>query len=196
MEISKNFPQKKDPISVAVRADQELFTKLEKPFIKAIQNSLDKKLYSEAFLLSWGFVEQILLPSLIRLVAHRLKLTKLPKIDENTHFAQLLNYYYFLTHDVDLYEKLSKANSMRNKIVHRLDEEKLRNLNSETKAAANYTLIQVSLSIASRLRGDVTVPVLELYSKGWNDFRKKLLDHLEDLEKKYKIEGHFRKKSG
>ena len=71
---------------------------------KKVGNRIKKTKGIEGFLLSWAFIEQLTLPSLIKLIAHKLKFKELPNLEGIKTF-QLIQIYYFLSHDYELYKR-------------------------------------------------------------------------------------------
>ena len=95
---------KRIELSDLVKKDFELFNQVFDPALKQIWVAIDNKNYLVSFLLSWALIEQIILPNLIRLIAHRLKIKELPDI-KKLNTSQLISDYYFLSQDKKLYKK-------------------------------------------------------------------------------------------
>lgn len=137
------------------------------------------------FLLAWSELEQLLLPSLIRQIAYKLKLKDIPNLSEKTSMSQLINYYYFISHDFDLYNKLKKGNKNRNDFVHNFMENHINNdVDKKIKEFYLYTISELLIPILKRLKDDIEIPVLTLYSKGWNDFRENRIKYLKGEKEK------------
>ncbi len=119
----------------------------------------------EKFITSWAFIEQITLPSLIRLIFCRLQLSNIPNMDDMTT-SQLISCYYFISHDYNLYKDLVVANKMRNKIVHKVylgdPDDKMK---ADLKENTNFILKSIFIPILERLTGKTSIPVLTLYGK-------------------------------
>lgn len=182
LNLNTKLPPAKNPLEIAIKEDLKRFDEIYSPLNNILKEAVDKKAYIESFLICWTFIEQVLLPSLIRQVCHRLKFKKIPKLDERTQLANLINIYYFLSHDLTLYENLLKANSLRKEIIHRLENSHdVSSLGERAKKATKYALMNVTPLLLDRLSGKTTVPVLAIYSKGWNDFRKEFLEIIDSL---------------
>ncbi|MCE9642756.1 MAG: hypothetical protein K8Q97_00365 [Candidatus Andersenbacteria bacterium] len=191
MNYKKQVPIEKSPLQILVTEDFKKFEKLVGPVMEQINKSVKRRAYTESLLLSWAFVEQIMLPSLIRQVAHRLSFKNVPKIDERVQAYQLISFYLFLTHDSQLYTKLLYANKLRREIVHGLQtSDDVYNLNKRARKATKYIVDEILGLFMDRLSGKVAVPVLALYSNGWNDCREETLKRLNELKQSV---GQFRR---
>lgn len=165
-------------ISLQVKQDAEKFTRIYKDILEKIEMATGL----EKFLLSWGLIEQLTLPSLIRLIAHRLSFSELPDLGKMS-MSQLIQCYYFLSHDSDLYRNLLHANTTRNRIVHSLyKDESLTDLDKKCKESTVFVLEKIFVPILESLTGKRHIPVLTLYAKGWNDYRKEALEMIESLK--------------
>ena len=111
-----------------------------------------------SFLLSWALIEQIILPNLIRFIAHRLKIKELPDI-KKLNTSQLISGYYFLSQD----------------------EKEYKYLNKETKKSTEFIIKNILVPLLDKISGKEPIPVLMLYAQGWNDCRKKTIKNLEKL---------------
>lgn len=177
----RNIVPKAKTLHDRVRADARRFEALQKNYIEQLGKSRKRHAHVEAYLLAWTMVEQVLLPSLIRFVAHALTLKNIPEVDKK-HVSYSINYYYLLSHDMSLYENLCKANGDRNKIIHGLKTaEDIVTINRKARVATDYLLKNVTVLILKRLVRKSEVPVLVLYSKGWNDCRAEVLKSLDEL---------------
>lgn len=163
-------------INSIVRKDSEKFVNEQKKVIERLKKSQGL----EKFVYSWALIEQIYLPHTIKFILDKLSLNMVPNL-EKISVAQLINYYYFLSHDADLYKRLVKGNNLRNKIVHDIYNTDRKNFEKDLEIKTKYVLKEILGPLLKRLRGDVPIPVLILYAKGWNDFRKKLLKYLDTL---------------
>lgn len=171
-----SIPKEKNALLQALGRDQEKFKKIYEPLNKKIDEALSKKSYVEAFLLSWTFIEQILLPSLIRQICHRLDFKTVPSFDERTPVNTLITLYYFLSHDLELYQSLVECNKQRRNVVHRLENESdVASINEKAKTATKLVISKINVQLIERLSGHVAVPVLALYAKGWNDCRAEVV---------------------
>ena len=173
---------KKKPV-IPDREESELAKTLEGQVLLMVQTALDKKAYIEAQTLSWATIEKILLPRLIGWIAkeHNLALpNEVYKL--NSQSINLL--YLTLSHDVELFEKLEEARKMRNTIIHELT--KLVDMNTIKKKALESGQANVLLhaEIMKRFSGEVIIPSMNLYVKGWNDaINAQIERHREELRK-------------
>ena len=149
---------KRIELSDLVKKDFELFNKVFDPASKQIRVAIDNKNYLVSFLLSWALIEQIILPNLIRLIAHRLKIKELPDI-KKLNTSQLISGYYFLSQD----------------------EKEYKYLNKETKKSTEFIIKNILVPLLDKISGKEPIPVLMLYAQGWNDCRKKTIKNLEKL---------------
>lgn len=161
-----------------VKGDGAYFDRIYKTHSKQFSESTKREAYVEAWLLEWSFVEHILLPSLIRKISHKIGLKELPNL-EGKFVSHVIDHYYFLSHDVILYKKLREGNNERSKIVHGIKtEEDISTINKKCAEATAYILENISVPILERLSGNITVPVLTLYTKGWKDSKNETLKRL------------------
>jgi len=174
---------KRIELSDLVKKDFELFNQVFDPALKQIWVAIDNKNYLVSFLLSWALIEQIILPNLIRLIAHRLKIKELPDI-KKLNTSQLISDYYFLSQDKKLYKKLLEANNKRNRIVHEIYKKEYKYLNKETKKSTKFIIKNILVPLLDKISGKEPIPVLMLYTQGWNDCRKKTIKNLEKLMSK------------
>jgi len=155
-------------IAEEVKKDGEKFVRLFHPVLERLLQKKEKGDNLEAFLLSWGLIEQVIIPSLIRLIAIRLELKTFPKI-EYLKSSQLIMSYFLISQDFSMYESLKKGNTLRNQIIHEIASTNLSELDNKLKEARVFIVADVMSPLLDRLSGRVVVPVLTLYSKGWND---------------------------
>jgi hypothetical protein len=150
------------------------------PALQHIKEKIKKNEGLEAFIMSWGLVEQIVIPTFIKIIAKKVDLRQLPDLDRLTAH-QLITCYYFLSHDEESYEKLCIANSERNTLVHKIYKKNsdLKLINKEAIRVANYIRTNVLRVLILKLFGDPPVPVLTLYGKGWNDAINKCLEAID-----------------
>lgn len=147
------------------------------PAIKHIKQKQKNKEGLEAFLTSWSLIEQIVLPTFIKIISKKINLKKIPDLNRFTS-NQLITCYYFLSHDQDLYEKLCVANTKRNKLIHEFYKEKVdfNIVNKKAMDLTEYILLKILVDFIEKIFGNPPVPVLTLYGKGWNDALKKCVD--------------------
>lgn len=132
----------------------------------------------EGFLITWSLLEQILLPDLIEYIAEALSLKEFPNLT-GKKFHELVNIYYFLSHDHLLYKKLLNLNNKRNKLVHDMFKSDPKKIKISARRLAKSTLM-ILLPILDRSVGKITVPVLCLYSKGRKDMKLKIVAQLNE----------------
>lgn len=169
----KKIPDQKSGLKLKIQKDLKRILKTSNSFCN--KEKVCKNNAINNFLMEWSYIENLLLPSLVRQIAGALSFKDIPKI-EYTPFSQLINYYYFISHDKNLYDNLVKGNKIRNKLLHSFEENHIKNdFKDESLKAYKYIVKKITLPILFRMKGEVVVPVLSLYSKGWNDLREKLI---------------------
>jgi hypothetical protein len=168
--MSKKEKFKKMDLTKLMGEEAKDLDRVLMPAIKHIKEKQKRKEGIEAFLMSWSLIEQIVLPSFIRILSKKLHLKNVPDLNKFTT-KQLITCYYFLSHDQELYEKLCIANSKRNKLIHRLykDEVDFELINKDALKFAEYILKKVLIDVIEKIFGNPPVPVLTLYGTGWND---------------------------
>lgn len=185
MDLSNSIKQKVVPKARAlcdlVEADAERFDTIYKAHQTQLNKSIRRRAYTEAYLLAWTMVEQNLLPSLVRQVAHQAKFKKVPKL-EDRNVSSVIEHYYFLSQDLGLYESLLRANKDRKKLIHGLKTtDDIVSVNKTARLATRFLLEKVTVEILNRLASKTEIPVLSLYRKGWNDCREEVLRRFQEL---------------
>lgn len=139
------------------------------------------KQYLKSAMMSWSFVEEFFLPTVIEYIAKKQNISFKRDLIESS-VNHLIKYYYFISYDEDLYELLEKARTLRNEFVHKSYKSgSIEQIAKQAKESAKYNIHTLIGPILDRLSGKVTVPSLTLYANGWNDMRSKML---KDLEKR------------
>jgi len=144
-----------------------------------LRDAIVDKHYIEAQSLSWSAIEEILLPRLIGWIA-KIQKIKLPE-EVDRMGAQNKNILYLcISYDELLFRKLEQARKKRNKITHQLTSlSSLEDINIKAKDATKDNVL-LQQAIMKRFNGEVLIPSINQYKKGWNDalerLKKKLLD--------------------
>ena len=134
--------------------------------------------------MSWSFIEEFFLPSSIEFIAKRQKIMFKKELIENASAAHLIKYYYLISYDEELYELLNQARVLRNNLVHKAYKSgSIQEIANKAKESAKYNLYTAMEPILKRLNGEVAAPSLELYAKGWNDMRQKVVNDLDERRK-------------
>jgi hypothetical protein len=162
------------------------------PYIKWVlkfSREIGKKKNSyEKFLLSQSAIEKVLMPRLINFVAEHLKIS-IPQRMVELNSEAVNHVYLAISHDKELFDLLEVARKKRNNdVIHRkINVENVDSQNDKKllKAAigANFAVL---IAILDRFgKTPHPIPSLHLYSRGWNDCRKKILEtmnaELEDI---------------
>lgn len=156
---------------------ENLSTELLHQFVKAYKGNRSM----EAYILAWSVIEQFMLPDLIKIIASNLKI-KVPKNLADTHSAQLIKLYYFLSHDLELYNSLEKARKRRNKLVHSMhSHENWLQIKKGYKTGTSEDIKPLLVLFRDRFTGKTKIPVLNLYANGWNDMREETLKIIKEM---------------
>ena len=135
--------------------------------------------FMEAYILGWSSIEQFALPELIEHVSEKLKL-KTPKGVSGTPAIHLIRYYYFLTHDKELYDALERARKRRNTLTHNLiKHETWKDVKDSYKDGLKIDILNLFELFIKRYEGDAPYPVLQLYADGWNACKESFREELE-----------------
>lgn len=154
-----------------------LLLKLTDMFIEKV----DEKKYLEGLVVATQCIESVLIPLLINLIIKRLDLKGLFLDYKNMKFYQLNLVYLSLSHDTKLYELLEKYRKLRNKIIHKITSfDTTTDIALKTKNGIKI-FGKVYDEIDNRLRGKTPIPVLTLYSRGWNDYRKQVISRFSRI---------------
>lgn len=155
---------------------------------KEALEALRSKDYIKSAMLSWSYIEEYYLPTLISRLAefHKLPLNK--SIIEKTNVNNIIYYYYMLSHDYELFVKLEKARKSRNKLVHNLyGASSMTKINYLAKVSANTNLYLITEDIWNRESGDIPIPSMMIAVNARNELRKEQRKKLSDLAKPYKL---------
>lgn len=159
--------------------------------IKIANVKSKNKEYLSSFLLMSQVLENILLPHLITYLILRLGVKQNFISDETKPYA-LNRIYLALSHDNDLFKLLENHRTKRNQLIHKITQFKdLKKINKEAKEHLKICK-HVSVEVLLRLKGTKEIPVLTLYSKGWEDFRKEVIKIIKGDEIEKEI-GSFNK---
>ena len=134
----------------------------------------------ESFIVGYQLMQEMFLSDLTKAVLHKLGLEKIEnKFMEESNAYNVNLKYVALTHDIELFELLEKARKMRNEIVHQIVEDETLELSKNKAKEAIVVVGDLIRAIADRLQGKKAIPVLTLYTKGWNDG----MDHIAEMFK-------------
>jgi hypothetical protein len=161
--------------------EKEVYDKLFLEIFEQVVKAKKGHRYMEAYILGWTVVEQFMVPDLIKFVSGRLKF----KVQENLselQASQLFKLYYFLSHDKELFDALEQGRKTRNKLTHSLYKHKnWVEVKDGFKDGLNKQIVPLTKLILKRYQGETSIPVLQLYSKGWEDCRKEILKELKGM---------------
>lgn len=168
MNNKDNFIKNKEAPTPDKKEEKD-FKDLEGEILKQIVKSLDGNRKMEAYFLAWTTVEQFMLPRLMHFIVKKLNIT-LPKDFPGSQISHLIKNYYFLSHDKELYLALEKARKNRNNLTHEIyRKENWESIKKEYKRCLKEDIAPILELLRDRFNGKTKIPVLALYSKGWND---------------------------
>lgn len=174
MSNKKLVIDKKTP--VPTESDKKKFLDLELEILNQIGKAVKGHRPMEAYFLGWSVIEQFMLPKLIRFVTGNLNVV-IPKESLDTNYVHLIKYYYFLSHDYELYLTLDKGRKNRNRLTHELSKkEDWRTIKNDFKKYLKEDIVDIFSLFQARFNGETKIPVLTLYSSGWNDGLKKAVE--------------------
>jgi hypothetical protein len=166
-------------IPVPTETDKKTFLDLELEILNQIGKAVKGHRPMEAYFLGWSVIEQFMLPKLIRFVSGNLKVV-VPKGSLETNYVHLIKYYYFLSHDHELYLALEKGRKNRNRLTHELSKkEDWGAIKRDFKKCLREDIVDIFSLFQARFNGKTKIPVLMLYSSGWNDGLKKAVEVIE-----------------
>ncbi|MFH2139013.1 MAG: hypothetical protein ABII88_10995 [Candidatus Omnitrophota bacterium] len=171
------LPKNKD-LNQKLAKDKEL--KKFRELLEYVARSKEDGYVIESFIISYQVVQDIMLPRLRKIVLEQLGLGKLDNLLNEEKSAYSINLQYLaLTQDLELYRLLEKARKIRNELAHKLTKHDSIKI-SQKKANEAIMLIVKDIfgAIQDRWDGVKTVPVLTLYPKGWNDYRRQAFKNL------------------
>lgn len=173
-------PPKKDAPQ-PTEAEVAIAENFELEMIDEAIKKFKEKQYLSSAMLSWAFVEEFFLPTMLIHIAKNQKIQLETRLIDKAPVGQLIKYYYFISYDRELFDLLLKAKTLRNNLVHELYKSgSMANLELKAKESANYTLETLTPHILDRLKGSVTPPSLNLYAQGWNDMRAKFIAQMDE----------------
>lgn len=175
MEINKIKPE--------VPADREFksYKDMETQILHESANALSKGNRIEGYLLSWASLEQFMLPRLMRFIAEKLGLD-LPKNLNELPTYQIIQIYYFLSHDKALYLELEKGRKTRNNLSHRMyAEQDWPSVHKKFRYAIKTNVLTLFKMFEARFHGKVAIPSLTIYSRGWNDAISKTVEIIKKV---------------
>lgn len=155
--------------------------------IDLVRKKLNSKDYLSSFLLTSQVLENILLPYLIKYLIIRLGI-KHNIISEENKLYKLNQIYLSMFQDNKLFGQLERHRKNRNKLIHKITE--FTDLKKIDRQAKDYfhECKNVLKEVLYRLNGTKEIPVLTLYPRGWEDFRKAMIKKLDEKEKEIDAE--------
>ena len=162
-------------------------SKKEINFLETLEGQIQKKInqsvknddFIEAAILGWSTVEQVFLPRLINFITKNLKINIPSSVFQSKTAGPLIDLYFCLSHDDELYSLLKQGNEKRNKIIHKLyKEDNLEKINKLAKEWTRLTVVKTYDAFFERFDGRKRIPVLTLYPNGWNDCREQIIKNL------------------
>jgi len=176
---------KKAEVPKPDKEERAVYNNLETEIWDQTSKALKGNRHMEAYILAWSGIEQFMLPNLMRFIEKELNI-KLPKLDD-IQASNLTRLYFFLSHDVELYNSLEKARKTRNKLVHSVSKHNSwSDVKKGFKKGLKEDVSPIMNLFQDRFKGKTPIPVLTLYTKGWNDalsseqdMLKKLISELE-----------------
>ncbi len=181
----RNIKKEKET-PVPSNKDREKFQSLELEILSQATKALKGHRLVEAHFLIWASVEQFMLPNLVIFVASKLEII-IPKDALDVNFVHLVKYYYFLSHDKELFQALEKARKNRNKLTHELHKQTdWKNIKKSFKESMKKDISTLLSLFQDRFNGKTAIPSLALYTKGWNDalsgIVKKMEKEIKDIK--------------
>lgn len=153
--------------------EKKEFLDLELEILNQIGKAVKGHRSMEAYFLAWSTIEQFMLPRLTRFVAQELKVV-IPKDTLEANCVHLIKYYYFLSHDQELFLELEGARKNRNKLTHKLYEKSSwSEIKKDYKRGLKKDIVKIFSLFQNRFIGKTQIPVLVLYTNGWNDALQK-----------------------
>jgi hypothetical protein len=174
-----NVILKEKPIPIPSEKEKKEFLDLELEILNQVGKAVKGHRSMEAYFLAWSTIEQFMLPRIIRFTANQLKIV-IPKDALDANCVHLIKYYYFLSHDHELFLALEKGRKNRNKLTHELYEKNTwSEIKKEYKKCLKSDIVKIFSLFRDRFNGKTSIPVLALYAKGWNDGLQKVIDKLD-----------------
>lgn len=165
---------------IPTEKEREIFKNLELEILNQITKSIKGHREMEAYFLAWTTIEQFMLPRLTRFVAKNLKII-LPKDFSGLQISHLIKNYYFLSHDRELYLVLEKARKNRNGLVHEIyEKEDWKSIKKEYRKYLVQDIAPLFTLFQDRFTGKTAIPVLTLYTSGWNNALDMVIKRLKE----------------
>ena len=173
--INKKLAKNKET-PVPTETEKKRFLDLELEIINQMGKAVKGHRPMEAYFLGWSVIEQFMLPRLIRFIAGHSKVV-IPKESLETNYVHLIKYYYFLSHDHELYLALDRGRKNRNKLTHELyKKEDWETIKKDFKKCLKKDIVDIFSLFQARFNGKTPIPVLTLYTSGWNDGLQKAVE--------------------
>lgn len=142
----------------------------------------NEKEFIKSSMLSWSYIEEYYLPTFIVWLAKFHKLPLSIKIIDKANAASLIQYYYLLSHDRVLYEKLEKARKYRNRLIHNLyRSSSVDEIDKLAQRSSKFNLNLILKDIWNRESGDVHLPSTVIAVNARNDLRKEQRERMKKL---------------
>jgi len=159
----------------------------EANLIKHLSRYIDNDNYLAAFLVASQTIESIFLPEKILYLTRKLGIYGIESSSDKYNFFQKNLLYLALSHDNETFLLLEKFRKHRNDIVHRLKKEKE---SEKIEIEIKQFLKTCYVDILDNFVESRPVPVLELYSRGWNDFRAIMVKRIQEMKNEIKSGSH------
>ena len=174
-----NTPSTK-PAPQPTKAEIKKATYFEIQLLDIALEAYKAKQYLKAAMVSWSFIEEFFLPTSIEYIAKHQNITVRKEILESS-VNHLIRYYYLISYDEELFLILDEARKLRNNLVHKSYRSgSVEQIAAKAQESAKYNLTTAVEPMLARLSGEIVAPSLLLYTKGWNDLRKKITQHIKN----------------
>ena len=174
--MKNNKILKNKEVPIPSKKERKDFLDLEMEILNQAGKAVKGHRPMEAYFLSWSIIEQFMLPRLIRFIAGSLKVV-IPKDSLETNYVHLIKYYYFLSHDHELFLALDEGRRNRNSLTHELyKKEDWKSIKKDFKKYLKKDIVNIFELFQARFNGKTPIPVLTLYTSGWNDGLQKFVE--------------------
>jgi hypothetical protein len=169
--------EKKEEVTPSEK-QKKFSTDLMMKVIEHVVKEFKSKNWLSAYLVSWALIEEVMFVELLQYVAKHLKIN-IPKAlwDKNQETKNM--FYYAITHDEEMYKLLEAGRKERNHVVHELiDTLEAGSMDKKLKKDILYNMENIIKPLYQRMCGEIQIPSLTLYVKGWNDALSKTVEAL------------------
>lgn len=144
--------------------------------------ALKSKDYIKSAMLSWSYIEEYFLPFTIKNLANFHKLPLKAVAIQKANVSILIYYYYFLSHDHELYLRLEGARKDRNSLVNNLyGSSSVEKIDEIAKKSAKTNIDLITSLIWDREEGKIPYPSTMIAINARNDLRKEQRKRLYEL---------------